>query len=555
MLRKRLLYIMLASVTLSSCDYLEFDESDGIEKEEAYSIFDNITKMASAVYRNLPKDYGEIDGALREAATDNAIYTWDNNAIYKMYNNAWSPINLVDDKWGSFYQTIYDANSFLENYNEETLKRYEWDPNYSDWIKKAEMYTYEVRVLRAYYHFELAKRFGDIPLMTRTYELDEINSVKKTPFAEVIDFVAKECEEMAPKLPLSHEDFYKEIGRIDRGAALAIRSRALLYAASPLFAGEGDASAKWEAAAKAAMEVINLNRYSLPDIKRDPLYANEGGDKVMTSPQMILFKLTNSEENSFEARNMPIGFEGAQGGNTPTQNFVDDFEMNDGTPFDWNNPTHVSNMFYDESGKETRDPRLYLNVICDGMKYMKQVVEPLPGGKNGAPIDGSTQTGYYLKKLTNENVSLDPVKPSKRKHHYPVFRYAEILLNYAEAMNEWKGPDYTDGVCTLSARSALNLVRKAAGLPGVVAANQIEFREKVRKERRIELAFEDHRFWDIRRWKIGEVVESVWGVTKVNGTYQKVELPSRVWKDKMYLYPIPANETFVNENLTQNPGW
>ena len=122
-------------------------------------------------------------------------------------------------------------------------------------------------------------------------------------------------------------------------------------------------------------------------------------------------------------------------------------------------------------------------------------------------------------------------------------------------MNEWKGPDYTDGVCTLSARSALNLVRKAAGLPGVVAANQIEFREKVRKERRIELAFEDHRFWDIRRWKIGEVVESVWGVTKVNGTYQKVELPSRVWKDKMYLYPIPANETFVNENLTQNPGW
>ena len=252
---------------------------------------------------------------------------------------------------------------------------------------------------------------------------------------------------------------------------------------------------------------------------------------------------------------MPIGFEGAEGGTTPTQNLVDDFEMKDGTPFDWNNPSHVANMYYDNAGNPTRDPRLYLTVIGDGMTWMGVPVEPLAGGRNSASIDGGTLTGYYLKKLMNENVSLDPVTPVKKYHHYPGYRYAEVLLNYAEAMNEWQGPDYTDEYCVKSARQALNEVRAAAGMPAVVASGQAEFREKVRKERRIELAFEDHRFWDIRRWKIGEVVRNIYGIEKLNNAYTRVQVQTRTWEDKMYLYPIPQNEVFVNRNLTQNPGW
>ena len=189
------------------------------------------------------------------------------------------------------------------------------------------------------------------------------------------------------------------------------------------------------------------------------------------------------------------------------------------------------------------------------MTYMKTKIEPLAGGRHGLPLNGASLTGYYLKKLTNETVSLDPVNPVRKEHHFPAYRYAETLLNYAEAMNEWQGPDYTDEYCKVSAREALNQVRNAANMPPVTDASRDSFRDKVRKERRIELAFEDHRFWDIRRWKIGNVVENIYGVSKSNGTYQKRLVQNRIWKDKMYLFPIPQQEVYVNGNLTQNPGW
>ena len=441
----------------------------------------------------------------------------------------------------------------MENFSEENLKRYEWDKNYADNMKKVRAYMKEVEVLRAYYHFELAKRYGDVPLMTRTYALDEINHVEKASFDDIIAFVNSEIERLLPDLVKDQNELFSETGHINKGIALSIRSRALLYAASPLFAGEGDA-AKWEAAAKAAYDVIALNKYSMPKITEDPLYNKDGGNGVLNSKQLI-WEVRGSESNTFEARNLPMGFEGAKGGNTPTQNLVDEFDFLTGESFDWNNPQHVAQMYYDQKGKPTRDPRLYLNVICDGMKYMGQVVEPLEGGKNGLPIEGATTTGYYLKKLMNETVSLDPVKPVKKYHHYPVFRYAEILLNYAEALNEWKDPTYTDKYCKMSALDALNEVRVAAGMPKYTETDKNKFRKLVKKERRIELAFEDHRFWDIRRWKEGNLVEKIYGVKKQDGKYQKELIQNRVWENKMYLYPIPQKENFVNDNLIQNPGW
>ena len=544
---KKIYTILFVSFALTGCDFLDFDESSGMDKEEAYAYFDNVTRMVSGVYRAVPSDWGKISDALRESATDNAVYTWTNNAVWKIYSNAWSPINLVDDRWEEFYQVIHDANSLMENFSEENLKRYEWDKDYADNTKRIRAYMKEVEVLRAYYHFELAKRYGDVPLMTRTYAMDEINHVEKTSFDDIIAFVNSEIERLLPDLVKDQNELFGETGHINKGIALAIRSRALLYA------GEG-AAAKWEAAAKAAYDVIALNKYSMPKITEDPLYAKDGGNGVLNSKQLI-WEVRGGENNTFEARNLPMGFEGAKGGNTPTQNLVDEFDFLDGTPFDWNNPLHVAKMYYDKEGKPTRDPRLYLNVICDGMNYMNQVVEPLEGGKNGTPIEGATTTGYYLKKLMNETVSLSPVTPVTKPHHYPVFRYAEILLNYAEALNEWQGPTYTDQYCKMSALDALNEVRTAAGMPKYTETDKDKFKALVKKERRIELAFEDHRFWDIRRWKEGNLVEKIYGVKKQNGTYQKELIQNRIWQDKMYLYPIPQKETFVNDNLTQNPGW
>ena len=233
--------------------------------------------------------------------------------------------------------------------------------------------------------------------------------------------------------------------------------------------------------------------------------------------------------------------------------------MKDGTPFDWNNPTHVANMYYDASNKETRDPRLYKNVLTNGSIWQKQKVEIFEGGKNKI-LDGSTKTGYYLRKYMNPSVSLDPDKPNKLYHHYVLFRYAEILLNYAEAMNEWKGPDATAEGCPLTAREALNQVRDCADMKHVTE-NGADFTAKVRNERRIELAFEGHRFYDIRRWKIAglDEVRNIYGVkiTK-SGTslsYEKVLLQQMYWNDKMYLFPYPQNEIYMNPDLGQNPGW
>lgn len=551
-----------SAVLMSGCDFLDYDESQGKTQEEAYGYFENMSSLAATAYRELPKDYGVIGGALRESATDNSVASWQSNAVYEMYNDIWSPKRLVDNKWATYYPVIHDINSFLENYSEEKLDRFKWDPMYEKNIKLCRNSINEVRALRAFYYFEMIKRFKDVPLLTKTCTLDEVNNVDKTSFKDVLKFMVKEWDEVAPLLPTDYESFYGQTGRVSKGAVMAFKSRALLYAASPLYADFSGVT--WEEAAKAALDVIKLGVYTLPGINNDPIYQpGLTGHEILQSPQLIFEFRESSQTNDFEKKNLPPTFTPglSQGINNPTQNLVDAFEFKNGEAFDWNNPDHVKNIYYDKKGAPTRDPRMYLNVLCNGMKYMNKTVETYVGGVYGPhpDIEGYTLTGYYLKRLLDNTVKLDPNNEVKKPHHYPGYRYAEILLNYAEALNEFQGPDYKDGVFTLSAREALNQVRSAASMPDVVANNQNEFREKVRNERRVELAFEDHRFWDIRRWKIGHVVENIYGIrienNQGNMTYQKEKIQTRVWNDKMYFYPIPQNEIYINKKLTQNPGW
>lgn len=556
---KKYMVMACAVLSLNGCDYLNYDETSGKTKEEAYAYYDNMNQLVAYIYSLLPSDLGS--GYIMEAATDNCIYTQENAAVNYITTGVWSPLKRVDDGW-NFWNGIRSANSFLENFDPEALKRFEYNENYDEIIAKSAKFPYEVRFLRAFYFFELAKRYGDIPLLTRTYAQDEINSVEQTPFNEVIDFIVNECSEIAPELPVSQVDFWSETGRITRGAALALKSRALLYAASELHNPNNDLS-KWEKAAKAAYEVIDLGAYSLPKITDDPLYSDKGGNEIFKSKQLILERRNLDKTNNFEARNQPMGYAetSAQGGNTPTQNLVDAYEMKDGTPFDWANSAQVSNIYYDASGKQTRDPRLYLNVLTNGTTWLKEKVETFEGGKNKI-LDGSTKTGYYLRKWMNPSVSLDPVKPNKIEHHYILFRYAEILLNYAEAMNEWKGPDATEEGCPITARVALNQVRTSATMDDVVAAGQADFRTKVRNERRVELALEGHRFYDIRRWKIAgnDEVRNLYGVKITKGgddtfSFEKVLIQKTYWANKMYLFPYPQNELYMNPNLEQNPEW
>lgn len=560
-------YITAVCLTLcvSGCNFLDLEESVGMTKKDAYSFdFANIQKMVSTIYAKLPDDFGVMGGgALREAATDNAVFTWSSSSIYNIYNNAWSPLNTIDDAWGSNYTVIRSVNSFLENYSLEKLDYFQWNSDYKDNVKRAKRYVYEVRALRALYYFELAKRYGDIPLLTRTCTIDEINSIEKTSFAKVIEFIVSECESVIPGLPVTQavpgttvpndklDDYgMGETGRVTKGMAMALKSRALLYAASKLHNPDGNKD-KWKVAAAAAGAIIKEGWYTLPKIDADPLYTKNGGHDVLKSTQ-IIFARRNADSNSFEKNNLPIGFENGNSGNTPTQNLVDAYEMTDGTMFSWSNPAQAANPYL------KRDPRFYKTVLYNGIKYMNITIETFEGGKNAAPIVGATMTGYYLRKYLNETVSISTAKPVSKPHHFILFRYAETLLNYAEALNEWQGPDYTDADFPISARIALNQIRTAAGMPAITD-NGEAFTARLRNERRVELAFEDHRFWDIRRWKIGEVVKDIYGVTvKTEGgvtSYTPTKVQTRIWEDKMYLFPIPDSERYINENLTQNPNW
>ena len=363
MFKKYIAFICI-SLSLSGCDFLDLEEATDITKEGAYTYdFNNVNKLVAYVYSFLPQDFGVMGGgALREAATDNAVFTWSNSKIYDIYDNAWGPLNTIDDVWGDFYTAIRSANSFLENYSLEKLEYFKWNEDYEENLRRAKRYVYEVRALRAFYFFELCKRYGDIPLLTRTYTIEEINSVEKARFADVIDFIIRECDDVAPELPITQDapgttvpesewnDYgLGETGRVTRGMVRALKSRALLYAASKLHNPEGDKS-KWEKAATAAYDIIKENWYSLPNIEDDPLYDVRGGHDVLKSKQLIFVK-RNGNTSSFERYNLPIGFEGGNSGNTPTQNLVDAFEMADGTPFDWNNPEHVQNMYMDAEGK------------------------------------------------------------------------------------------------------------------------------------------------------------------------------------------------------------
>lgn len=560
--RKYITILLCGILTLSACNTLDFDESTGKSKDETYAYFSNLTRLVSNIYSGLPSTLAPIGNSMRDAASDDAVYTWNNNAVYDMYANLWSPVNLIDNTWDKNYTAIRSANSYLENNSLETIARFQWDPSYKDVIlPKAEMYVHEVRFLRAFFYFELAKRYGAVPLLTRTYSVEEINDVPKSSFDDVISYIETECDAIIPELPVTQAasvagGFLGETGRATKGAAMALKAKALLYAASKLN-NPTNASAKWDKAAKASWDIIASGTYSLENIATDPLYNNNGGNDVLKSKQLI-FERRSGDLNTFEANNFPFGFEGAKGGTTPTQNLADVYEMADGTAFSWENPAHVSAMYYSSTSLPTRDPRFYKNIIPNGAAFMSQTIETFVGGKNGAPIVGATLTGYYLRKYVNQTVSLATGTANKKPHHTYIFRYADVLLSYAEAMNELVGPDAPYSTYTMTARTAVNLVRSAANMPGATAS-AADFTQYIRDERRRELAFEDSRFWDIRRWQIGEVVKDIYGV-KISKTgsvlsYEKVKIQNRVWDNKMYLYPIPQSERYVNAKLTQNPGW
>lgn len=557
---KKTFLFVFAALLLTGCNFLDFDETSGIyTREDMYMTYSNIRSMLTNIYGYMPnKDIADVGSALRDCGSDDAEYA-DPDASVQYFNNGnWSPLATVDTKW-DLYNGIRAANEFLESIKTIDLSIYQYDVKYQLQMEHIKYYPYEARVLRAFYLFELARRYGDIAMPLGMLSIEEANTIEKTPFNDVIDFIVSECTECAENLPKTFVGMLDdEYGRVTKGFAMAVKAKALLYAASPLH-NPGNDKAKWQKAAKAAMDIISYDYYSLdPGVK-----ANNS-----TSPEVIMVVM-RSESQSFEKNNFPVRFtEGARtsmAGSFPTQELVDAFQTAAGyditlTEKGWqtDDPDFDITRPY-----EGRDPRFANTILANGVSFKGSEIETFEGGADYSATRSGlcTVTGYYLRKYIQESTSFTPENNVSNKHHWIVYRYAEALLSYAEAANEYFGdPDQTDGTLALSAREALNQVRANAGMPDVAAGSSEEFRTAVRREWRVEFAFEDHRFWDVRRWKIGaETQNKVSGVKivrKASGLeYSRFTVEGRTWAEKMYLYPIPQNEVFCNSHLTQNTGW
>lgn len=565
MKKRNLLYVLVCMLAVTSCNYLDFDETNGLQtKEDIYKYMDRTEFMVNHVYSFILQDFGTIGGAMRDCATDDAEFANTGATVQDFNNGAWSALNTLDDQWDNLYAGIRAANNFMVDVENTDFSRYEYQNNYSEWMKRLSYHKDEARLLRAYFFFELARRYGDIAMPTTALTAEEANAIGKTPFLEVIQFIADECDAVAPNLPVTYQNVpSRQIGRVTKGFAMALKAKALLYAASELHNPSGDVEA-WKSAARAALVLIDSAEVR-------GWYTLDGALTAIdddASKEIVLYR-QNGNSSSFELTNFPVRF--TDGGSTttgvcPSQNLVDAFETVNGYTV-----TLVDNVWVCDDPEfdpahpyANRDPRLGKTVLTDGADFKGSVIETFNGGKDaGAVATGGTATGYFLRKYIRESTSFDPNALVTNKHTYVVYRYAEALLSYAEAMTEAFGnPDYTDATFTRSARWALNQVRANAGMPEVTATGKDDFLERVRNEWRVEFAFEDHRFWDIRRWNIGSQTQtelySVGIEVQTDGSksYSKQLYEMRTWNDRMNLYPIPQEELFKNNNLApQNSGW
>ena len=559
---KKLFYILSVAFLAAGCNFLDFDESSSdYSRDDMYLTYSNIQKMLTNIYGYMPnKNIYDVSSALRDCGSDDAEYGDPDASVQRFTNGTWSALNTVDDKWSTMYSGIRSANEFLESIKTVDLSMYQYETKYQRWLEHLKYYPYQAKVLRAYYFFELARRYGDIPMPMTMLTAEEANAIAKTPFDEVINFIVSECDESAANLPDTYVGLLDdEVGRVTRGFALAVKTKALLYAASPLHNPSGDKS-KWEKAAAAAKEIIDLGIYKL-----DP---DETANNYTS--QEVIFAIMRSESSSFELYNFPVRFTEGQrtylAGNYPTQNLVDAFQTANGYDITLgSNGWQTADPDFDVTRPyEGRDPRFARAILADGMSFKGSTIETFVGGKDYSATrnDLGSPTGYYLRRYIQESTSFVPENTVSSKHQWIVYRYAEVLLTYAEALNEYLGnPATTGGEFSLSALEALNMVRANAGMPEVTAASQSDFREAVRREWRVEFAFEDHRFWDVRRWDIGQATQGqIDGVeiTRTGGKseYKRMTVETRTWSARQNLFPIPQSELFCNPNLNpQNTGW
>lgn len=561
--KKIIFNIIFFLIVLSGCkkDFLEFPYTEGpVPEDVVWGIDRNARGYLNYTYRGLggtgygSDRYNLSGGAILADASDEAVCSDLNNAINRMNNGTWAPSLTFDDQYNSLYTFIRMTNEFLTK-----------SPGSA--IYPASDITGlrgEAFFLRAMYHFELFKRYGRIVLATRSFSPTENLNLPRNSVDEVVKQISLDCDsafEMIPAVytgtgttaPFNDGNDPFNRGRATKTAAMALKSRLLLYYASPQYNTTNELS-RWQNAANAAKTLIDLNKHALVSSAD---YSNLFNYSIAATQynKEVIFATTALLTNAIESNNAPVGFTGGLGRTNPTQDLVDAFEMTNGKPI--SDPTSGYNP---ANPYLNRDPRLNRFIVYNGSTFktgtLTRVVETFDGGlDNPASNPNSTKTGYYMRKFLSDVATYNVTTPATVRRPWVIFRYAEVLLNYGEALNEAVG-------ATPEVYNAVNQIRVRAGMPALPAGlSQTQMRDRIHNERRVELCFEDHRFFDVRRWKQGELYFNgpVRGMriikTGTTLTYTPFIVENRVFLPKNYLYPISLSELNVAPALEQNPGY
>lgn len=490
---------------------------------------------------------------------------------------SWSRGDFNEFRWVDLYNRIRQINLFKENIDKVPFD----NQSTKDRLKG------EVHFLNAYFYHNLVRLHGGVPIVKRTFALKDDFLVPRNTLAESIQYIVEECDAAASLLPLTHEA--RNIGRATKGAALALKSRMLLYGASELYNNSswassyakpefisytsGDRNARWRAAKDAAKAVIDLGIYSLqktgnPIKDYTDVFLTKDSKEAIFSRSFL--KSRGWEDGALPGlANGPNGYHN-WGGNTPIQELVDDYEMEDGSKFSWSNPVHAAAPY------EDRDPRFYASILYDQAPWRPRPsdaakIDPvgkviirsvetargvwLPGlDTRKGPIEdwNGGYSGYYLRKFIDPTVVHEyAAAGGNQEVPWHFFRLAEMHLNYAEAC---LGLGLQD-----EAKTYINMIRDRAGMPSITESGQALI-DRYRNERRIELVFEQHRYFDVRRWMIapqalGRNANGIIIEDPIDGPvkYTVSKIQNRAWNNKMYFLPIILDEMNRNKNLVQNP--
>jgi hypothetical protein len=590
---------ILFSLFFSCDDYLDKQPTGDMTLEEVFSQQNYAEKFLDNIYRAAPLESNFADPGWEYRSPwvggcDEMEIAYGGSYTHLINDGSWNPTNIQSiPVWRECYITIRKCNIFLNRIGNVPMDE-----------KKKERWIAEAYFQRAFNYFQIFRTYGPFPIISEELSSDaDFLQYKRSPVQDCIDFIVEDCNHAIAVLPASVGS--AEYGRITSVAAMALKSRTLLYLASPLWNGNTDYAdfknrddenlvpqtvdaSKWQKAADASLDCINTALASGYALYRSPSndpYLNYTNIwQELNNKEWLFYKNCGNYQHLNNCSD-PVSF-GLFSIINPTQDMVDAYEMADGsTPITGYTDEGITPVInpasgYVETGFSSqahpngyhpagvwnmyanREPRFYASINFARQTWKGSVLEFWYSGKDGRSRAGSDycKTGYLMKKIIDHSYRPAHLGNTWRNHTWIFFRLGEIYLNYAEALNEAQGP-------VPDVYKYVNDIRNRAGLQGLPAGlSKEQMREKIHHERRIELAFETHRFFDVRRWKLAETSESkpIHSLQIMAGKnasdpafYERVKVENRVFTaPKHYLFPIRDVEfDKARKNIVQNPGW